>query len=98
MPNGKPENPVYDPNIDYKSIFEASGGTVLETELVQGDPLDNENRLSTQNVLTSGITEGFQQIKDLIDQATGGLSKVYTQIYYLAGFGLVAWIYSSYKK
>lgn len=50
------------------------------------------------DIATSTISEGVDQAKDLVDQATDGLTKVYTQIYYLAGFGLFAWIYSSYKK
>ena len=96
MPNGIID--PYDPNIDYQAIFEAKGGEVLEPELILGDPLANEEELEIPNILTSGISEGIQEAKDLIDNVTGGLTKVYTQIYYLAGFGLVAWIYSSYKK
>jgi len=101
MPNG--DHDYLDPNVDYKALLESQGVDVPEGTL-GGTFEESDLHIGTEDLYEiagagfSGIQEGYDQFKDLLDSLSGGLTKVYKQLYILVAGGLVLWGYSIYKK
>lgn len=99
-----PENLSYNPDVVYPVppdedfIGPQLPGT-LETSWTKEDlHIGTEDLYEIAGAGFSGVQEGLNQFKDLLDSLSGGLTKVYKQLYILVAGGLVLWGYSIYKK